>query len=242
MWGLATRSDPPAGPRRRDRRWHDRALVLVALALLAACPDLAAQVLLDRVLALVDEAIVTLSDVQASLALGLVRPPAEGDPLRVALDRAIERQLLLNEVERYSSPEPDPAYIDLRLAVVRARFPDAEAYQAALARAGLDEPALRAVLRDDLRIEQYLRDRFSAVIQPTEEETRQYYLEHQAAFTRDDRVLPYEDVIDEITEALVERRRDEVIADWLERLRRRSIVSDFYEARAGTGGKAGQAR
>ncbi|MFB3853485.1 MAG: hypothetical protein ACE148_06625 [Vicinamibacterales bacterium] len=194
-------------------------------------------VTVDRVLAVVDGAVITLSDIRASIALGLVKLHGGTDPIRQALDRAIERQLMLNEVERYSAPEPEAEYVDLRLASIRARFSSSEAFDLALTRAGLDVVSLRARLRDDLRIEQYMRDRFSAVIQPTDEETRRYYGENQAEFTRDGQVLPYDAVVGDVRERIVERRKGEVTADWLERLRRRAIVTDIYSSREGPGGR-----
>jgi len=214
--------------------------LIAALSLLTS-PRLArpAQVTIDRVLAVVDGAVVTLSDVQASIALGLVRPQPGTDPVRQALDREIERHLMLNEVERYSAPEPEAEYVDLRLASIRARFATPDAFEAVLTRGGLDVVSLRARLRDDLRIEQYMRDRFSAVIQPTDEEARRYYDENQAEFTRDGRVLTYDSAVGDVRERIVERRRAEVTADWLSRLRRRAIVTDMYAARdAPAGGQS----
>lgn len=186
------------------------------------------QVTIDRVLAIVDSAVITLSDARALVALGVVKVGEGQDPVRVALDHGIDRQLMLNEVERYSAPEPDPEYVDLRLAAIRARFPSTESFQAALARVGLTLTSLRARLRDDLRIEQYMRDRFSAVIDPTEDEMRRYYEEHRADFTRGGVVASYEEVAALVRDNLVERRREDVISDWVERLRRQAIVTDLY--------------
>ncbi len=187
------------------------------------------QVTIDRVLAIVDNAVITLSDARALLDLGMVKVAEGQDPVRVALDYAIDRQLMLNEVERYSAPEPETEYVDLRLATLRARFPSIESFQAALARVGLTLTSLRARLRDDLRIEQYMRDRFSAVIDPTEDEMRRYYEEHRGDFTRGGVVEPYEQVASLVRDNLVERRREDVIADWVERLRRQAIVTDLWD-------------
>jgi hypothetical protein len=182
------------------------------------------QELIDRVLAVVDGRVITLSDASAALAFGLVdTPPAGADPVRAALDELVRRQLVLGEVERYSAPEPDPGLVDQRMASVRARFPADEAFQAALARTGYNADGVRAFLRDALRVEQYLRDRFSAVVEPTEEEVEQYYADHPAEFR-----VSFEAARQAIREALMLRRRNEVMADWLDRLRRRADISDLY--------------
>jgi hypothetical protein len=46
---------------------------------------------------------------------------------------------------------------------VRQRFPSPAAFEAALARSGIDEQHLRETLRQDLRMRAYLDQRFSAV-------------------------------------------------------------------------------
>jgi hypothetical protein len=202
----------------------DRTLAIRVLLLLVLAAPVAAQEMIDRVLAVVGGQVITLSDARAALEFGFVEPPPAGaDPIRVALDEAIRRQLVLSEVERYSAPEPDLAVIDQRLAAVRGRFPSEDAFQAALARSGLNANGVRDVIRDTWRIEQYLRDRFSAVVQPTEEEVERYYAEHPSEFK-----VSYEAARQAIREALMLGRRNDVMTDWLDRLRRRADISDLY--------------
>ena len=67
-----------------------------------------AQQLLDRVLARVDTNPITLTDVQAALALGIVQVDS-GDPVAEGTQRMIDRQLELTEVQRFPPPEPSPA-------------------------------------------------------------------------------------------------------------------------------------
>ena len=65
-----------------------------------------AQQLIDRVLARVGTNAVTMTDVRAAIELGLVEVKPGEDRQAVALERTIDRQLLLNEVARFSPPEP----------------------------------------------------------------------------------------------------------------------------------------
>ena len=62
--------------------------------------------IIDRMLAVVDGQIVTLSDVRAALRFGLVPADVTTDPIAAALQRLIDRRLMLHEVERYAPPEP----------------------------------------------------------------------------------------------------------------------------------------
>jgi parvulin-like peptidyl-prolyl isomerase len=134
-------------------------------------PTLQAQSeIIDRVLAVVTGEVITQSDVDGAIALGLVpaagRPlgPAQGrkDERSVALDRLIERALMLNEVRRYAPPEPNEAAIDQRLQTIRQRFSSPAALDEALATFGTDEARLREFVRDDLRIQAYLDERFAS--------------------------------------------------------------------------------
>ena len=65
-----------------------------------------AQQLIDRVLARVGTSAVTMTDVRAALELGLVETKPGEDRQAVALQRTIERQLVLDEVARFAPPEP----------------------------------------------------------------------------------------------------------------------------------------
>lgn len=129
--------------------------------------------IIDRILATVDGRLITLSDVTAALRFGFVEPPPGSDPVRFALDRLVERELMLTEVDRYGPPEPSAAAIDAAAAAVRARFGSPSQLAAALAQAGLAEDHLRRRLRDDLRIRAYLDQRFAALGQPSDRERRE---------------------------------------------------------------------
>ena len=92
----------------RERKRTVHALILSAAFLCASAGG--AQVLIDRVLARVDGAPVTLSDVRAALAMGLI--VAGRNEMALATEQWVQRQLLLAEVERFPPPEPPTATID----------------------------------------------------------------------------------------------------------------------------------
>ena len=103
----------------------------------------------------------------AAAAPGAAGPGATGpqgslDRRGATLDRLIERTLMLTEVRRYVPPEPDTAAIEQRLQAIRGRFPSAAAWAQALATSGMDEARLREFVRDDLRTQAYLNERFAS--------------------------------------------------------------------------------
>ena len=137
------------------------AVVLSAAALAPVVfPDPVAAETIDRVLAVVAGQVITLSDVTAARDLGLRSAGTAADPLRAILSQLIDRELVADEVERYAPPEPPAGAIEREIAAVRARFPSPAAYDAVLARSGLDEQQLRQTLREDLRIRAYEEQRF----------------------------------------------------------------------------------
>jgi hypothetical protein len=117
---------------------------------------------IDRVLAVVAGQLITLSDVTAARDLGLQSADGTADPVRVILTRLIDRELMLAEVDRYGPPEPTAEAVDREVERVRARFPSLDAFNAALARSGIDEKHLRETVRQNLRMAAYLDQRFTS--------------------------------------------------------------------------------
>jgi hypothetical protein len=194
------------------------------LLLLIALPARAE--IVDRVLAVVGGELITLSDVMASMRFGLVPGvPPDQDRVRATLDLLISRQLQLIEVNRYLPPEPSDATIDARVASIRARFASDAAFDAALAESGLTVALLRARIRDTLRIDRYLEQRFGAGFQPSEEEIARYYRANEAEFTVGGVLRPFADVRDEIRTRLSQERTSSLVKDWVAGLRRRAEVT-----------------
>lgn len=179
---------------------------------------------IDRVMAAVDGAIILQSDVTAATLFGLA-PPASPGGAESTLDGLIERRLALTEVNRYAPPEPEEALVNRRLDQVRARFATPQAFDAALVQTGLTLELLARHLRDDLRIETYLRQRFGSAAQPSDAEILQYYREHEEEFTRGGVLRPFGEAYQEARNALIEERQRTEIRNWVSGLRRRASIT-----------------
>jgi hypothetical protein len=197
---------------------------LAALVLSAALVPAAgsAAEIIDRILAVVDGAIIMQSDVRVAMRLNLVPSAGAPDPASAVLERLIERQLILSEVDRYAPPDPAQADIDRHVADIRSRA-GAE-FESVLQLGGIGLEQLRRDVRDDLRIEAYLQQRFGS-IQPTEEEILQYYRAHPDSFSQGGAVRSFADAHDSARAALIVERRGETIREWLSGLRRRANVN-----------------
>ncbi len=117
---------------------------------------------IDRVLAVAAGQLIMLSDVTAARDLGIVSADGAADPVRAILTKLIDRQLVLAEVDRYAPPEPPADLVDRGVAAVRARFASPDAFETVLRRSGLDDQQVRQLVRDNLRIDAYLEQRFIA--------------------------------------------------------------------------------
>ncbi len=137
--------------------------------------------LVDRTLAIVAGRTVTLSDARTALALGLVEGAAVDADV---VQRLVDRELMLREVDRYDPLEPTVERIDERLAAARAVAGGEDGLARVLRDGGFAERRLRAWIRDDLRVEAYLQQRFA-----------------------------------------MDERRQDLIADWMSDLRRRTPVT-----------------
>ena len=195
------------GQRAERKGQKARRAVVVALCGLffVFCPGGVGAEIIDRVLAILPGQIITLSDVEAALDLGLVEPPAGGDRVAGALAALVDRILMLNEVRRVVPPEPTAAAIDARVASIRKRFSSPAELSRILDARGVDETVLRLYAADDLRLASYLDERFSAASQPTDEEIRQA---GEASRTK-----------------LVAERRQTLVSAWIADLRRRADVT-----------------
>jgi hypothetical protein len=93
---------------------------------------------------------------------------------------------------------------------------------------GLSVGQLRVHVRNELRLDAYLRQRFAATFQATEDEILRYYQDHQADFTVGGRVLPFTEVREHARQAVIEQRRVAAIREWMASLRRRTDVNVIY--------------
>ena len=191
------------------------AVCVVPVALVSA-----QQQLLDKVVARIGTNAVTLSDVRAAIGLGLIDAKSEDEP--DAVNQMVNRQLMLAEVTRFPPPEPAPAAVDQEVAAMKMR---AGARLEDLMKAtGLDDMRLSDLARVTLRIQAYVAQRFGTSRPVSDEDVRRYYNEHQAEFTRDGKVLTFEDVETNARQRAAATRLRDTIAQWVRDLRSRTEV------------------
>jgi len=194
-----------------------------ALALIVACGlgvSLAAQTLLDRVVARVNGSVILLSDVRAAVLFGLVDGPAESDD---AVEQMVQRALLVEEVNRFPPPEPTAEAIESELARMRARA--GVSIDEVERTTGLGAENVRSFARDRLRVQVYIDQRFGLTVPLTDEQVLQYYRAHPEEFTTSGQLTPFERAQGLVRERASLEQRQRTISQWLRDLRARADVT-----------------
>ncbi|MDA8017054.1 MAG: hypothetical protein MPN21_06345 [Thermoanaerobaculia bacterium] len=193
-------------------------------------------VVVDRLVAVVDDDPIFLSDVDRVLALGLVTASSAADGVerrRIALDRLIEERLRLHEVERYELAAVPSVDVDRQLALLSESLGGDGALQRQLGSQDMDIAALRLLLRRQLRILAYVEERLGPRVSVTEEQVERYYegefRSEMAA--RGTTLPPLVEVTGAIQTVLREQALNREIEDWTDDLRRRADVVDLLSRR-----------
>ncbi len=199
---------------------------LACAALVALIASAARADIIDRVVAVVDGHLITMSDVRTIDALHLLDPSSPASPVEAGRDPRVEhlidRILVLEEVERYAPAPPDDKAIDARLGVIAEANGSAAQVEERLHELGVSPAWLRQWATDSLRIRAYVDQRFGSVVQPTDEELEAYFREHQSDFAGKD--VSDATVQSTARTAIVAERRRAVLTEWITGLRRRADV------------------
>ena len=123
----------------------------------------------DRIVAVVNDAVITEADLAAQMNALLDDPeahPAEMDPraMRHAiLMRLIEQQIILQEAKRAGITIGSDEAVG-RLEEIRQRFDSEEAFQQSLANANLSEERFKSALRDQLVVQRVIETQVRSTI------------------------------------------------------------------------------
>jgi hypothetical protein len=206
----------------------------LAWALVATAALAQPTTLVDRVVAVVDEDPILLSEVERAVGLGLhgARAGESAEAARRrALDGLIEQRIRLHEISRFGA-EPAPLeQVERQLAALRARFPDEAAWRAELARLAMTEAEVRHLLARQLSILTYVEERLGPRVFVGLDEIRRHFDEVLVPELRrrGDPVPPIEDVREQIRAVLREQALDREIALWTDELRRAADVVDLLD-------------
>jgi len=202
---------------------------LLVVSLLMGVPALAVTV--DRIAAVVDRQVLTVSEIGQMVEIRFFpRLAADEDGhRREVLDALIAQALRYRDVERFGAQDIPADTIEARLLEIRRRFASDAEFGAALTRAELTLDEVRALTRRQLQVEAYIQERFAPLVFVTNEEIAGY---HATTWSRARRerglaVLPLSEVREEVRAAVRSSRLQTEVEKWTQQLRARANV-DVY--------------
>jgi hypothetical protein len=227
-------------------------LAAVAAFLLAACsatpspavppaaaatgsgPTLADLTLVDRVVALVDEEAILLSDVERVIALHLVDERPEESPAALrerVLDRLVEQRLRFHAADRFGFVDVSVERIEEEVERIAGSFDSRQEFLDRLRSVGLSEGELRQLVARQLMVLNFVDQRLGARVFVSLDDIRTYYDDELTPRLRQqgETPPPLEEVREEIRALLKERRLNEEIERWTEELRREADVQLFLD-------------
>lgn len=201
------------------------------LLLFVLIPMAAAAVTIDRIAAVIDRQVLTVSEVSQMVDLRFFPRTAssEDDHRREVLERLIAQALRYRDVERFGAQDIPRDSIEARLQEIQARFASPAELDAALVRSELTADELRALIKRQLQVEAYIQERFAPLIFVASDEIETYYRGPWSEQRRNRGlpVPPLAEVREEIRSVLRSSRLQEEIEKWTTQLRARANV-DVY--------------
>jgi hypothetical protein len=191
----------------------------------------ATAVTVDRIAAVIDNQVLTVSEVGQMVELRFFprNAPTEDEHRRNVLDALIAQALRFRDVERFGAQDIPLDAIEARLVEIRGRFPAPADFDAAVAHTELTLDEIRALVKRQLQVEAYIQERFAPLVFVTNEDVDTYYAGPWTAQRRSRglRVPPLSEVREEVRTAVSASRLQEEIEKWTAQLRARANV-DIY--------------
>jgi len=207
-------------------------LRFLTFSLILALAMPASPAVVDRVAAVLDRQVLTVSEISQMVELRFFPREAKqstDDYRRAVLEALIAQALRFRDVERFGAQDIPKDSIEARLREIVARFPTPADFDAAVVRAELTPDEVRALVKRQLQVEAYIQERFAPMIFVSTEEIETYYNGPWSAQRRARglSVPPLNEVREEIRALLKSSRLTEEIDRWTTELRARANV-DIY--------------
>jgi len=223
-------------------------------------PAAGAPVLLDKVVAVVNNHAILESDLDDEIRLSVLDPGRGGMGVLTrqrALEELIARALIQQQIrqEDETAAEPSQSEVDARLAEIRKELPacvrlncaSEEGWKAFLASHGLRAERVDSYLRYRLEILRFIEQRFRQGIQITPQQIATYYRDTLLPqYAPGEEIPPLDKVSQRIQEILLQQQVNLMFGDWLQNLRKQGDVEVLDpalatppEAQGGAGEGAG---
>ena len=178
--------------------------------------------LIDRVVASVNNDVITLSELRQAVAFNAaLGGKGNGRQLeRETRDGLINGRLLLQEAYRLKFAEASEQDIAAEVGRLRQRLGSDDAYREFLDRTGLTEERLMRMLGDRLLIERFVEKKIGLFARVSRDEAQSYFQDHPNEF-KDKR---FAQVQKSITELLSQQKVSQQLDQYIAELRDRAVI------------------
>lgn len=198
-------------------------------------PERSGHALRDRIVAVVDEEAILLSDLEQVIGLGLAAPRAgesEASFRSRVLDGLIDQRVRFQEVDELGFERVAVERIEAQIAEIEDRFPTRAAYLRRLGELELTEELLHQLVARQLMVLDYVEERLGARVFVSLDDIRAYYDDVLVPElrARGQSPPPLEAVREDVRAVLMEQRLNLEIVRWTGELRREADIRIFLDA------------
>ncbi len=215
-----------------SRAWRVASRGIFCLVLLLATRYLLRAATVDRVAALVDRQVLTVSEItqMAEIRFFPRKTRQRDEDYRHDILKALIAQALrFRDVERFGAEDIAKDSIESRLRDIEQRFASPAEFNTAVQHAELTPDEVRALVKRQLQVEAYIQERFAPMILVSSEEIENYYRGtwSQQRRERGLPIPPLTEVQEEIRGLLKSSRLQSEVENWTTQLRSQANV-DIY--------------
>lgn len=179
--------------------------------------------LVDRVMAVVNGKIVSLSDVETYQTFFWKGHETSEDKKTMEeslLREVIDQRLLLEEAVKFNVEKPTEGEVKAAIEEIEKRLLRKQGLLAALKERGLTRDDLKAEVRKQVRVQKFLDQRIGLFLFLREEEVVKYYEDNAQTFGK----KKFDEVRKDIEETLKERKFKEKLEEYLSRLHANATI------------------
>jgi hypothetical protein len=185
----------------------------------------------DRIAARFQDKLITLSDVEWLISFKNYRLPQDPEERtklqRTILDLVIDLEIIQEEARLAPFLSVDEESVNEFIEDYRGYLPPGETLEDKLQRMGATARDLRAIVRRELLVEEFVKLRFEPFVVVSPREIQNYYTQELTPqFQAGDQEPPPLSLVEEnIREILANRKKSAQLEDWVEKARRQIEIS-----------------
>jgi hypothetical protein len=212
----------PSSLARRNVRRLIGVLISPALFLtVIITPSVARAELVDRVVAAVNNDVITLSELEQTVGFNVALGGKNDEKLRAeTLEGLINRQLLIQEAYRLKFVEVSDQDINAEIGKLKARLGSDEAFAGLLARLDMTAEQLGRMLGERLLVERFVEKKIGLFVRISRGEAQDYFNSHPEEF----KGKRFQEAQKAITAMLSEQKLEQQVAQYLAELKSRADI------------------